>query len=85
MARFLIQWCAPDAANEEYTKAIVDYIKGGKPMDEYPGFKVLARQIHPHTGGGALMVEADNLAAVRNTAVSGEQRWRSLERNSGLA
>ena len=43
MARFLIQWCAPDATNEEYTKAIVDYIKGGKPMDEYPGFKVLAR------------------------------------------
>ena len=45
--------------------AIGDYIKGGKPMDEYPGFKVLARQIHPHTGGGALMVEADNLAAVQ--------------------
>ena len=34
-------------------------------MDEYSGFKVLARQIHPHTGGGALMVEADNLAAVQ--------------------
>ena len=65
MARFLIQWCAPDAANKEYTKAIVDYIKGGKPMDEYPGFKVLARQINPNTGGGALMVEADNLAAVQ--------------------
>ena len=45
-----------DATTEAYTKAIVDYIKGGKPMDEYPGFKVLARQIHPHTGGGALMV-----------------------------
>ena len=34
-------------------------------MDEYPGFKVLARQIHPHAGVGALMVEADNLAAVQ--------------------
>ena len=65
MARFLIQWCAPDPTNEEYTKAIVDYIKAGKLMDEYSGFKVLARQIHPHTGGGALMVEADNLAAVQ--------------------
>ena len=65
MARFLIQWCAPDPTNVEYTKAIVDYIKGGKTMDEYSGFKVLARQIHPHTGGGALMVEADNLAAVQ--------------------
>jgi hypothetical protein len=51
----------------DYTQAIVNYIKGGKPMDEYeyPGFKVLAKQIHPHTGGGALMVEADNLAAVQ--------------------
>ena len=39
MARFLIQWCAPDPTNVEYTKAIVDYIKGGKPMDEYPGFR----------------------------------------------
>ena len=65
MARFLIQWCAPDPTNEKYTQAIVDYIKGGKPMDEYNGFKVLARQIHPHTGGGALLVEADNLAAVQ--------------------
>ena len=24
-------------------------------MDEYSGFKVLARQFHPHNGGGALM------------------------------
>ena len=65
MARFMIHWCAPDPTNEKYTQAIVDYIKGGKPMDEYTGFKVLARQIHPHLGGGVLLVEADNLAAVQ--------------------
>ena len=65
MARFMIHWCAPDPTNVKYTQAIVDYIKGGKPMDEYAGFKVLARQIHPHLGGGVLLVEADNLAAVQ--------------------
>ena len=61
----MIQWCAPDPTNENYTKAIVNYIKGGKPMDEFAGFKLLARQIHPQTGGGVLLVEADNLAAVQ--------------------
>ena len=65
MARFMIHWCAPDPTNEKYTQAIVDYIKGGKPIDEYTGFKVLARQIHSHLGGGVLLVEADNLAAVQ--------------------
>ena len=34
-------------------------------MDECAGFKVLARQIHPHLGGGCLLVEADNLVAVQ--------------------
>ena len=34
MARYMIHWCAPDPTNEKYTQAIVDYIKGGKPMDE---------------------------------------------------
>ena len=34
-------------------------------MDEYPGFKLLSRQIHPHLGGGVLLVEADNMAAVQ--------------------
>mgnify|MGYP001203583443 FL=1 len=65
MARFMIHWCAPDPTNEKYTQAIVDYIKGGKPMDEYAGFKVLARQIHPHLGGGCLLVEAENLVTVQ--------------------
>ena len=54
----MIQWSAPDPASEEYAKAIVDYIKGGKPMDEFAGFKLLARQIHPQTGEGVLLVEA---------------------------
>ena len=61
----MIQWCAPDPTSEDYTKAIVDYIKGGKPMDTFAGFKLLARQIHPQTGGGVLLVEADNLAVVQ--------------------
>ena len=61
----MIQGSAPDPTNENYTKPIVDYIKGGKPMDEFAGFKLLARQIHPQTGGGVLLVESDNLAAVQ--------------------
>ena len=65
MARFMIHWCAPDSTSQEYTEAIVNYIKGGKSMDEFAGFSVLARQIHPQTGGGVLLVEADNLAAVQ--------------------
>ena len=65
MARFMIHWSAPDPASEEYAKAIVNYIKSGKPMDEFAGFKLLARQIHPQTGEGVLLVEADNLAAVQ--------------------
>ena len=65
MARFMIHWCAPDPTSQEYTEAIVNYIKGGKSMDEFAGFAVLARQIHPQTGGGVLLVEADHLAAVQ--------------------
>ena len=65
MARFMIHWCAPDPTSQEYTEAIVNYIQGGKSMDEFAGFAVLARQIHPQTGGGVLLVEADNLAAVQ--------------------
>ena len=34
-------------------------------MDEFAGFKLPARQIHPQTGGGVFLVEADNLAAVQ--------------------
>ena len=34
-------------------------------MDEFAGFTVLARQIHPQAGEGVLLVEADNLAAVQ--------------------
>ena len=73
MARFMIHWCAPDPTNEKYTQAIVDYIKGGKPMDEYAGFKVLARQIHPHLSGGVLLVEADNLGSSAEAHLSMDQ------------
>lgn len=34
-------------------------------MDEFAGFRGLACQIHTHTGGGVLLVEVDNLAAVQ--------------------
>ena len=44
---------------------MVDYVKGGKPMDEFVGFKMLTLQIHPHLGGGVLLEEADNLATVQ--------------------
>ena len=81
MARFMIQWCAPDPTNEDYTKAIVDYIKGGKPMDEFAGFKLLARQIHPQTGGGVLLVEADKtLLQCRSTPIPGPKGSASRRR-----
>ena len=65
MACFIIHWCAPDPNNEKYTQTIVDYVKGGKPMDEFVGFKMLTPQIHPHLGVGVLLEEADNLATVQ--------------------
>tara|TARA_B100001057_G_scaffold420994_1_gene441671 strand:- start:194 stop:535 length:342 start_codon:yes stop_codon:yes gene_type:complete len=65
MARFMINWSAPDPTSKEHTEAIVNYIKGGKSMDEFAGFTVLAPQIHPQPGRGVLLVEADNLAAVQ--------------------
>ena len=74
MARFMIHWCAPDPTSQEYTEAIVNYIKGGKSMDEFAGFAVLARQIHPQTGGGVLLVEAaaQLAGAVAHHAVGGD-------------
>ena len=44
---------------------MVDYMKGGKPMDKFEGFKLLARQIHPQTDKGVMLAEADNMAAVQ--------------------
>ena len=77
----MIQWCAPDPTSDDYTKAIVDYIKGGKPMDEFAGFKLPARQIHPQTGGGVLLVEADNLAAVQKHTYPWTKGLESLRRS----
>ena len=51
--------------SREYASAIGDYISNRTPLDEFAGFKVLARQIHPHTGGGMLLIEADNMTAVQ--------------------
>ncbi|AII43950.1 hypothetical protein KR100_11340 [Synechococcus sp. KORDI-100] len=65
MACFIIHWCAPDPNNEKYAQVMVDYVKGGKPMDEFVGFKKLSPQIHPHQGGGLLLLKADNLAVVQ--------------------
>ena len=41
----------------------MDYIKGAEPMDQFKGFKVLTRQIHPQSGEGVMLVEADKMAA----------------------
>ena len=65
MACFIIHWCVPAPNNEKYTQTMVDDVKGGKPMDEFVGFKMLTPQIHPHLGGGVLLEEADNLATVQ--------------------
>ena len=53
--------------SQEYAKAVVDYMKGGKPMDKFERFKVLARQIHPQTGKREIIAEAYNQAAVQKT------------------
>ena len=42
-------------------------MKGGKPMDKFERFKVLARQIHPQTGKRGMIAEAHNQAAVQKT------------------
>ncbi|MDA9149216.1 DUF3303 domain-containing protein [Synechococcus sp. AH-229-G18] len=56
-------------------------MKGGKPMDEFAGFKLPARQIHPQTGGGVLLVEADNLAAVQKHTYPWTKGLESLRRS----
>ena len=53
--------------SQEYAKAVVDYMKGGKPMDKFERFKVLARQIHPQTGKREMIAEAYNQSAVKKT------------------
>ena len=65
MARFVIHWCDPDPNDEKYAQAMVDYVKGGKPLDEFVGFQMLTPQIHPHLCGGVLLEEAHNLATVQ--------------------
>lgn len=46
-------------------------IKGGKLMDEFAGFNLMVRQFHPQTGGGMMVFEVDNLAAVQTTLTPG--------------
>ena len=45
----------------------MDYMKGGKPMDKFERFKVLARQIHPQTDKRGMTAEANNQVAVQKT------------------
>ena len=56
--------CLQSFGNCQCWKDMTACPTGGK-TDEFAGFKLLARQIHPQTGGGVLLVEADNLAAVQ--------------------
>ena len=60
--RFVINWSTPNAGMDpEYTKAVVDYINNGTPMDEFEGFKILERVIFPHEVGGCQIVEAHSM------------------------
>lgn len=38
-------------------------MKSGKPVDEFEGFKIPARQIHPQTGAGVMLTEPADLSA----------------------
>ena len=60
--RFVINWSTPNAGMDpEYTKAVVDYINNGTPMDEFDGFKILERVFFPQEGGGCQIVEAHSM------------------------
>ena len=46
--RFVINWSTPNVGMDlEYTKAVVDSINHGTPMDEFEGFKILERVFFP--------------------------------------
>ena len=53
--------------SEEFGKAVVDYMKGGKPMGKFERFNVLACQIHPQTGKRGMIAESHNKAVVQKT------------------
>ena len=51
--RFVINWSTPNVGMDlEYTKAVVDSINNGTPMDEFEGFKILERVFSPQEGRG---------------------------------
>ena len=63
--RYLIQWTCPDAGSSpELNQGFKDYLACGKAMDEFEGFKILARLIMPQNGTGAFIAEAESLAHV---------------------
>ena len=80
MARFMIHWCAPDPTSQEYTQAIVNYIKGGKSMDEFAGFAVLARQIHPQPMVACCWWKPTTWRLCRSTLIPGPRGWASRQR-----
>ena len=46
--RFVVNWSTPNVGMDlEYTKAVVDSINHGTPMDEFEGFKILERVFFP--------------------------------------
>ena len=63
--RFLVNWKTPNNGSEpSYQRAVIKYLEDGKLMDEFDGFKVLARVIDPHAGGGTFIVEAQDISKV---------------------
>ena len=58
----VISWSVPHAGMDpEYTKAVVDSINNGKPMDTLEGFGILERLFFPQEGGGCQIVEAQSM------------------------
>lgn len=85
--RFLIQWTCPDAGSSpELNKGFMDYLSGGKSMDQFEGFRILARLIMPQNGTGAFIAEADSLAHVyRHTGPWTRTFKVSVEVSPGLS
>ena len=60
--RIVINGSVPNAGMDpEYTKAVVDSINNGKPMDTFEGLRILERVFFPQGWDGCQIVEAQSM------------------------
>ena len=80
-------WTCPDAGSDpQLNKGFLDYLASGKPNDEEPGFKVLARMFMPQNGTGAYIAEAESLAYIYKHTGPWTRKFKvSIEVTPGLS